>query len=200
MTKLPPTKSRFANVYLFHGKGGSPNGSVLNLEAVLQHAYYDTKFIRPQLLHSDENVSAEDSLDHLVLQYRKEMQPNSLVIGISLGGLLAARLQELSPQLNLDVVALMSPTWADTVRVEEKNDKRLALYSSEDKLIEGRANWPAYAESYDLPMLRYHDTNLCKFAVCYLIAQYIQGKDVAYEVNNLFPTDEELLEPGIIIP
>jgi pimeloyl-ACP methyl ester carboxylesterase len=197
MTKLSPSKSRFANVYLLHGEGGSPNGSVLNLEAVLQHAFYDTRFIRPQLPYAEEGVSAEESLDYLVLQYRKEIIPNSLFIGVSLGGLLAAQLQELSPQLNLTVVALMSPTSSGLIKVEEKNDKRLALYSSDDKQIAGRTNWPAYAECYDLPMLRYHDTNLCKYAVCYLISQYIQGKDMAYEVNNLFPTTAELLPPGI---
>lgn len=199
MTKLPPTKSRFANVYLFHGKGGSPNGSVLNLEAVLQHAYYDSRFVRPLLPHTDPDVKAEASLDWAFLQFRKEVLPGSLIIGISLGGLIAARLQELAPQLNLSVIALMSPTSCDGVKVEEKSEQRLALYSTEDKLIEGRTNWPAYARAFDLPMLRYHDTNLCKYAVCYLISQYIQGKDMAYEINNLWPTDQELLNPGITL-
>jgi pimeloyl-ACP methyl ester carboxylesterase len=198
MTKLPPTAARFANVYLFHGKGGSPDGSVLSLEAILQHAYYDIRFERPLLPHTDPEVKAEASLDWAVLQYRKQIVPNSLIIGISLGGLIAARLQELSPQLNLSVIPLMSPTWADNVRVEEKWAKRVAFYSSEDKQIEGRTNWPAYAQAFDLPMLRYHDVKVCKFAICYLISRYIAGPcDMAYEVNHLFPTDAELQNPSI---
>ena len=197
MTKLPPSKSRFANVYLFHGKGGSPDGSVLNLEALLQHAYYDVRFQRPRLPHSDPDVTAEASLDWAVIQYRKDIVPNSLIVGISLGGLIAARLQELSPQLNLSVIALMSPTNADDVYLEENNPQRLAMYSSLDVKIPSAGSWPGFAQTFDLPMLRYHDTDLCKFAVCYLISRYIEGKDMRYEVSHLFPTGAELLNPSI---
>ncbi len=203
---LPPNPTRFANVYLFHGKGGSPDGAVLNLEAILQHAYYDVRFKRPCLPHRMPDVTAEESLDYVVLQYRNTMLPNSLIVGIGLGGLLAVRLQELSPHLDLSVFAINAPTSENEVKISSIHplfaaapnllqSNLVALYSSLDKEIKGRVNWSDFTPwAFDMPMLRYHDTDLCKYAVCYLISRFMQGRDMTTEVNNLFPTDAELLK------
>ncbi len=39
------------NIFLFHGKGGSPGGSVLQLEGLLRGRFPRTSFVRPALLH-----------------------------------------------------------------------------------------------------------------------------------------------------
>lgn len=192
---LPLSKTKFPRVYLFHGQCGSPNGTVLEIEAVLQSAYYGTKFERPLLPHARPEVTAGQSLDWAVLQYRKEIVPDSLIVGVSMGGLIAARLQELSPNLNLSVITLMAPTWMDDVKLEEKLENRIALYSSLDKsLVGNRDNWTSYARAFDMPMLAHHDLDLCKYATCYLISCFMQGKDMTKEVNQLFPSDEDILK------
>jgi hypothetical protein len=38
------------NIFLFHGKGGSPGGSVLRLEELLRGRFPRTRFVRPALL------------------------------------------------------------------------------------------------------------------------------------------------------
>lgn len=192
MRTLPASQSRFQNIYLFHDRGGSPDGAVLNLEAILQHAFYDVKFWRPDFPHRDLGVKAEESLDYAILQYRKEIIPNSLIVGIGLGGLIAAKLQELSPHLNLSVITLMSPMHAGVVSLEEKNKQRIAFYSKEDPEALYHSDWP-FAETFDLPMLRYHEINNCKYAICYLIVTYIQGKGLTEAVNNLFPPNKDFV-------
>jgi hypothetical protein len=164
------------------------------------------KFHRPLLPHADTDVKAASSLDWAVLQYRKEILPNSLIVGIGLGGLIATRLQELSPHLDLSVVALAAPTSEDDVAVSMQHPffpalaiccqqtNLVSMYSSADDETKGRDNWKDFTPwSFDMPMLQYHDINLCKYAVCYLISRYIQGRNMAEEVPNLFP-----LEPPLI--
>jgi hypothetical protein len=182
--------SPFKNVYLFHGKGGAPSGTVLQLERILRLHHPEAHYERPFLPHGDPEASAEASLDWAVLQYRPEMVPNSLIVGISLGGLIAAKLQEMSPSLNLSVVAIISPTSFEKVRLETKLPKRMALYSKEDKIIDGRMNWEDFSDMYfDLPMYRNHNVDLCKYATAYLISRFMLEKDVQQEIEDLFPVD-----------
>jgi pimeloyl-ACP methyl ester carboxylesterase len=58
----------------------------------------------------------------------------ALLVGISLGGLVAAKLQELGRN-DLKVVAISSPTWADNVVLEAQQEQRLAFYSSQGSVI-----------------------------------------------------------------
>jgi hypothetical protein len=73
---------------------------------------------------------------------------------LGLGGLVAARLQELG-RPDLQVIAIGSPTWADEVTLESGAERRLAFYSSQDPIIGSRtANWPKLASfSQDLDWL-----------------------------------------------
>jgi predicted esterase YcpF (UPF0227 family) len=86
---------KFENIYLLHGKGGSPEGSVKQLEAELRRYYpvstFGELFRRPKLMHSNPDALAEDSLADLVA---RNIPKNAALIGISLGGLIAAKLQE----------------------------------------------------------------------------------------------------------
>jgi hypothetical protein len=143
------------NIFLFHGKGGSPGGSVLQLEELLRGRFPRTRFVRPALLHGDPEVTAEASFEGL---RNLEIPNGSAVIGISLGGLVAAKLQE-SGRGDLHVTCISSPTWADGVALSQRMTRRLALYSSLDVVIKGRtANWRQLAQAHDLPWLT-HDTD-----------------------------------------
>ena len=121
----------FDNILLLHGKGGSPEGSVKDIEALLRDHYPQkpaSSFQRPGLLHADGEILAEQSLAEL---QTRDIPKNAVVIGVSLGGLLAAKLQEQSRQ-DLRVICLNSPTWADAVQLERRMPERIAFYSSDD--------------------------------------------------------------------
>jgi pimeloyl-ACP methyl ester carboxylesterase len=161
-------------IYLFHGKGGSPSGSVSVLEKQLRLNFSDSKFTRPLLLHHDPNVLAEDSLATL---RELEIPQSAIVIGISLGGLIAARFQE-TDRADLKVICVSSPTWADGVRVERMMPRRAAFYSSNDEVIFGRtAEWPSLARAFDIPRLT-HDTDQHAELLARGISAYLEGDDV----------------------
>lgn len=79
------------SVWLLHGKGGSPAGTVNKIEAALELHWPGLEFLRPMLPHHDPVVRAEDSVDFLM---RQSIPSNALLLGVSLGGLVAARMQE----------------------------------------------------------------------------------------------------------
>lgn len=160
----------FTTIYLLHGKGGSPNGSVLQLEEQLHPEFPDVKFERLLLPHSDPALLAEESVEYL---REAEPEQGALMIGISLGGLVAAKLQE-DGREDLSVICISSPVWADGVRLERKMPNRVAFYSSQDEVIQGRtAEWPQLAEAHDLPWLS-HDTDLHKLRLAGMIVAWIR--------------------------
>jgi hypothetical protein len=173
------------NIFLFHGKGGSPGGSVFQLEDLLRGRFPRTRFVRPALLHGDPEVTAEASLEHL---RTLEIPKGSAVIGISLGGLVAATLQE-SGRDDLHVTCISSPTWADGVALSQRMTRRLAFYSSLDPVIEGRTDkWPQLAQAYDLPWLT-HDTDKHKEALSNIVAADLDNDDVVagiIEMERIF--------------
>ena len=146
---------KFGSIYLLHGKGGSPNGSVRLLEDALRALLDGAQFLRPSLPHSDYHLPAEDSVDFL---HQMQIAPRALVVGISLGGLVAAKLQE-TGRPDLAVVCISSPTWADLVSLEQSVGNRTAIYSSADAVIAGRTSeWQRLARAYDVPWLT-HNTD-----------------------------------------
>lgn len=160
------------DIFLFHGKGGRPTGSVLQLEELLRPQFPQIEFHRPALLHGDPSFPAEMSLQSIE---NLDIPQGATVIGISLGGLVAARLQE-TTRHDLQVIAVSSPTWADGVSLVQRMPRRLALYSSQDAVIEGRtADWPLLAEARDLPWLT-HDTDAHKQPLTEIIARYLRGE------------------------
>ncbi len=178
--------TRFKNIYFFHDKGESPDGVVLGLETILKHGYH-VHFERPVLPHADKDVAAELSLDWAFLQFSRDVVPGSLIVGVSLGGLIAARLQEIRPDLNLHVIALAAPTRQDEVYLEDKLDQRVAIYSSQDPQLAGRCDWDKFTYlNLDQPMLRYHEIKHCKYAVSYLISCYLRDMDMKAETEHLF--------------
>jgi pimeloyl-ACP methyl ester carboxylesterase len=146
---------KFDSIYLLHGKGGSPNGTVRLLEDTLRPFLDGADFLRPWLPHSDFQRPAEASVEYL---HRMQIAPRALVVGISLGGLVAAKLQE-TGRPDLVVVCISSPTWADLVSLEQSVGNRIAIYSSSDTVIAGRTSkWQTLARAYDVPQLT-HNTD-----------------------------------------
>ncbi len=175
---------RLDNIVLLHGKGGSPEGSVKQLEEEIRR-YLPTAsgelFYRPRLLHSDPNVLAEDSLADLAV---RNLPQNAVVIGVSLGGLVAAKLQEQGRD-DLHVICISSPTWADGVRLEKRMPNRIASYSSKDEVVAGRtADWPQLAQAFDLPWLT-HDTDQHKQALAKLAFAYLNGDSVPMAIQEV---------------
>ena len=167
------------DIFLIHGKAGSPDGSSLHLEQLLRPSFPGAHFHRPLLPHSDGSVLAEDSLDALrVLDLARDAR----VIGVSLGGLLAARLQE-TGRPDLHVLALSSPTWVDNVYLATKPPNRVAVYSSNDTVLGGGTShsrvvdWPRLAEAYDVPWLS-HDTKTHKRQIAPLLVQWLRGEAI----------------------
>ena len=167
-------------IYLFHGKGGSPNGSVSVLEKALHPSFSDAEFGRPLLKHSNPDVLAEESLAGLE---QLDIPSSSVVIGISLGGLIAAKYQE-TTRPDLRVVCVSSPTWADGVRLERPMPLRAAFFSSNDEVIAGRtAEWPMLAEAWDVATLT-HDTDHHAELLARGIAAFLMGEDVLRAIRG----------------
>ena len=77
------------------------------LQAVLEQHWPGLNFIRPDLPFHDPRSPADVAVKELL---RIEIPEGSLLVGLGLGGLVAARLQELGRQ-DLQVIAIGSPTW-----------------------------------------------------------------------------------------
>lgn len=147
---------KFSTVYLLHGLGGSPNGSVSLLQKALEPLFTESEFIRPLLPHNNFNIeNAQDSVKFLE---SLNIPKNSLLIGISLGGTVAAKLQEES-RPDLYVICISSPTMSKKVSLEKKMPNRVVFYSSKDEVIADRvSNWNELGEAHDLSWLN-HDTD-----------------------------------------
>jgi len=76
--------NQLATIYLLHGRGGWPGGSVLLLEELLRKSYPEVRYVRPSLPHGRENgvQPAERSLEYL---RALSIERAALVIGVSLG-------------------------------------------------------------------------------------------------------------------
>lgn len=175
----------FSAIYLLHGKGGSPNGSVSQLEAELRECEPEQCYVRPLMPHCDPKGPAWASVLHL----RNIGVPNgALIVGVSLGGLVAAKLQELE-RPDLHVVCISSPTSADEVELAKRMEHRVALYSSSDEVISRRTErWPQLAEAYDLPWLD-HDTDKHKKNLGRILCAYVQRLEVSGEVTKTGASD-----------
>jgi predicted esterase YcpF (UPF0227 family) len=174
---------KFSAVYLLHGMGGSPNGSVLQLETELRRCAPNQIYVRPPMPHSDAAVAPSVSVSHL----RELAVPQgALIIGISLGGLAAAKLQE-TGRADLRVICINSPTWAGDVELRHRMDHRVSLYCSGDEVIAGRTEkWPQLAAAYDLPWLTGHNTDSHKHALASILNDYLETGKVSLAIDGLY--------------
>jgi predicted esterase YcpF (UPF0227 family) len=180
-TREVKPEMQFPAIYLLHGLGGSPSGSVSQLEAEMRVCEPEQKYVRPLMPHTDPKGPTWASVLHL---RNIGVPTGSLIIGVSLGGLVAAKLQELE-RPDLHVVCISSPTYAEDTELTMKMGHRVALYSSADEVIAGRTEkWPELAEAYDLLWLD-HDTDKHKTPLGRILCAYVQGLDVSQEVAKI---------------
>lgn len=159
-------------IYLLHGKGGSPSGTVKKIEGVLERHWPGLEFFRPLLPHSDPEVRAQDSVEYLL---GVGIPKGALLLGISLGGTVAAKLQE-AGRGDLKVIAISSPSYADGVVLGRHAENRLAFYSSQDDVIASRVSeWPSLASFHrDFDWLT-HDTDRHLKQVVRVFDWYLEG-------------------------
>jgi pimeloyl-ACP methyl ester carboxylesterase len=163
---------KFPAVYLVHGTGGSPEGSVRLLQAELEKFGAQHSYVRPRMPHSDPHVAPSVSVSYL---RDLGIPEGALLIGISLGGLVAAMLQE-TGRPDLHVIAINAPTHVGDTELHSWMQHRISLYCASDQVIAGRtADWPLLAaEAHDLPWLIGHNTDPHKEALAYIISCYVE--------------------------
>jgi esterase/lipase len=143
----------------------------MQLETELRDCEPTQNYVRPLLPHSDPAVAPWTSVLHL---RTLNVPEGSLIIGISLGGLVAAKLQELE-RPDLHVICISSPTHAEETELITRMEHRVALYSSADSVIAGRTErWPQLAAAHDLPWLD-HDTDKHKKALAKILCGYLKA-------------------------
>lgn len=169
-----------STVYLLHGKGGSLNGTVKKLAAVLEPRWPQLSFVRPEMAHHDPEALADASVEQLL---QMELPENALLVGVSLGGTVAAMMQE-EGRDDLHVIAVSSPTWADGVVLRQRPARRVALYSSQDEVIAPRvADWPKLAAiSRDFAWLT-HSTDQFLEPLAEMFGWYLDGS-LAAKIGN----------------
>jgi hypothetical protein len=127
--------------------------------------------VRPLMPHANPKVPPSESVQYL----RSLNAPQgALIVGISMGGLVAAKLQELD-RPDLHVIGINSPTQAGDTELLVCMKYRISLYCSADTVIAGRTErWPKLAEAYDLPWLTGHDTDKHKRAIAFILRGYLK--------------------------
>jgi hypothetical protein len=167
-------------IYLFHDQGEGPD-TLERFEDLLKNALPETKYIRPYLPHIHPGVSAEDSFARISSKFN--FPEKSVIIGVGLGGLIAAKYQENRPDMR--VIALASPTNAHGLSLKIKMDNRMAIYSSRDEKIKPYTNWPEFShQAYEYTPLLFHDVESSRYMLSYLIKMYLVGGDVEKEING----------------
>jgi hypothetical protein len=173
---------RFSHITLLHGQDELPNGSVERLEALLRTSHPMVNYHRPLI---PPHLSTKQALDWVERYFVYRMEPDSMLVGVNRGGLIAAAIQLKFPALRLSVAAINAPTDEDGVSAELWGH-RLALYSSAYKPIVGHCDWFVAAPlAFDLPWLAKGIENY--YPLAYLISAWARGAPMEKEVALMFP-------------
>jgi hypothetical protein len=157
-------------IHIFHDRGQDPE-SLDQFMLLLKRSLPQADFDVPYLPHFNSGIKAEDSF-RLIAQ-RNHFPSGTIVIGIGLGGLIAAKLRE---NQDLTVIAIAAPTQADGVWLKTKARNRLAVYSSHDERIMPFTNWPEFtSEAYECTPLLFHDIDDNRYKLASTIKQYLTG-------------------------
>src|SRR5215469_5418937 len=132
------------HMFFLHGKGGSSNGTI----RILHDALLPCLSNQPQIALLDFPSETADKYFVAVLAVVAKFPTGSMLVGVSLGGLVAAKLlQDHRPDLT--VVTLASPTYADGISLTKRATPNLyALYSHKDPVAGERTNWGDCAADY----------------------------------------------------
>ena len=174
------------HLFFLHGQGGSSNGTI----RLLRDAMLPCLTIPPQIALLDFPSSTADEYYAAVLSVADKFPTGSMLVGVSLGGLVAAKLLQ-SHRPDLSVVALASPTFADGVLLTKGTTLNLyALYSHADPVVGDRTNWSKYAaEHADVPWMSDHNLDGVKNRIGLLLADFLEHRD--------FKAAVKLVEPGV---
>lgn len=177
--------TRFKGHYLLCDRGTPEDVERLaKIMAGKVGTHYDF-FKRPQPPHEfKEDASALESYRWLNSSLLPVVPSNSVIFGIGLGGLLAAKLQEDYPAKRLSVVAVNAPTSEGSVSLGSLVSNRVAIYSSAYAPVAGRCDWGCFAgQVYDVPWLP-HGIKNTKYGLAHLLTAYMQIENLAFEVAS----------------
>jgi hypothetical protein len=185
--------TRFRGHYLLHDRGTPEDVERLaRIMAGKVGTDYDF-FKRPQPPYEfKEDASALESYRWLSSSLLPVVPSNSVIFGIGLGGLLAAKLQEDYPAKRLSVVAVNAPCFEASINLNNTVPNRIAIYSSAYTPISGRNDWGRYAgQAYDVPWLQ-HGIKYTKYGLAYLLTAYMQIENLAIEVASFTDSAPEI--------
>jgi hypothetical protein len=175
-------RRRIANVCVLDGRPYTPGSTVHRFEELINRQITRLHIRLRRLGPYSENSPLE-----LVFTDFAELHlpSGSLMVGIGLVGLLAARYQEQERQ-DLHVIAVCSPSSFAKIKLGSKSKRRVAFYCSDDKAIAGKvADWPDVAEAYDVPFLRF-GCDRHPYSLVNLIVAYLNDGDLDWEVEYIF--------------
>jgi pimeloyl-ACP methyl ester carboxylesterase len=160
------------HVFFLHGKGGSSNGTI----RLLKDALLPCLTTPPEITLLDFPSATAEEYYTAVLAAK--FPTGSMLVGVSLGGLVAAKLlQDHRPDLT--VVALASPTYADSITLTKRITPNLcALYSHKDPVVGDRTNWGDYtADHADVEWMSDHNLDPRKHIIALLLSDFIEHSD-----------------------
>jgi hypothetical protein len=148
---------------------------------------------RVMMLPQDDELFL-GNLDNALLAETWLVPEGALVVGVGLGGLAAAIIQE-TKRPDLDVVCVSSPTSHGAIKLDRRMQRRVALYSSQDPAIAGRVeNWPNLAEAHDTLYLM-HGANQCPYMLRKLILGHREKRDLDATIANIFGVSQDVEGP-----
>jgi hypothetical protein len=185
--------TRFRGHYLLHDRGTPEDVEKLAGIMATKVGTVEGFFKRPRPPYEyKENASALESYLWLRSYLLPEIPCNSVIFGIGLGGLLAAKVQEDFPAKGLSVVAVNAPTFEGIIGLSNLVSNRVALYSSVYAPVAARCEWDRYAgQAYDVSWLQ-HGIKNTKYGLAYLLASYMQIENLAAEVASFTDAAPEI--------
>lgn len=168
-------------IFFLHGKGGSSNGTI----RILRDGILPCLTNPPEIALLDFPSATADEYFAAVLAVAAKFPAGSMLVGVSLGGLVAAKLlQDHRPDMT--VVALASPTFADRVFLTKRMTTNLyALYSHLDPVVGERTNWGDYAaEHADVEWMSDHNLDPVKNRIAQVLSGLLENRDFRAAVNN----------------
>jgi hypothetical protein len=187
--------TRFKGHYLLHDRGTPEDVEKLASIMATKVGTRPDFFKRPQPPYEfKDDASALESYRWLQSYFLPDALSNSVIFGVGLGGLLAAKLQEDYPWRGFSVVAIDSPVLDGAISLGSLVSNRIAMYSSDYTPISGRCEWVRYAgQAYNVPWLQ-HGIKNTKYGLAYLLTAYMQVENLAVEVASFTDSIPEFLK------
>jgi pimeloyl-ACP methyl ester carboxylesterase len=163
-----------------HGKGGSSNGTI----RILRDAMLPCLTEPPQTALLDFPSATANEYYAAVLAVADKFPKGAMLVGVSLGGLVAAKLLQ-NERADLTVVALASATYADGLVLTKGMTPNLhALYSHSDPVVGDRSSWAYYtANQADVDWMSDHNLDSQKKRIGLLLSDFLEHGDFSGAVR-----------------